>query len=293
MRHPVLMALVVTAAARVVAVAQFVPDTAFRPPIEKPAFLPQKGPVVLVDEAHFNYHTSAGRYLPFAELLRRDGYIVKASTGLFTAETLRGGTILVIANALNEKAQRGGNPPNLPAFTPLEVEAVRDWVSGGGALLLIADHRPFAGAAETLGRAFGIRFLDGVVTRRGGDGDIVFRRSEATLIDDPITQGIDDVATFTGCSFELDTNGRPLLVLGPEMYSSPKEDAPNAVLVSGRLQGAVLTFGRGRVAVFGEAAMFSAQLAGPDKEPMGMNAPVAKHNPQFLLNLMHWLAGAL
>jgi hypothetical protein len=232
MRHTVLMALVVTAAG-VVAVAQYMPDTTFRPPIEKPAFLPQKGPVVLLDEAHFNYHTSAGRYLPFAELLRRDGYIVKASTGLFTAETLRGGSILVIANALNERNQRDGNPPNPSAFTPLEVEAVRDWVSGGGALLLIADHRPFAGAAETLGRAFGIRFLDGAVTRRGGDGDIVFRKSEGTLIDDPITKGIDDVATFTGSSFELDTIGRPLLVFGPEMYSSPQQDAPMQYRLAG------------------------------------------------------------
>ena len=50
MRHAVLIAVVVTAAG-VVAVAQFVPDTTFRPPIEKPAFLPQKGPVVLLDEA--------------------------------------------------------------------------------------------------------------------------------------------------------------------------------------------------------------------------------------------------
>src|SRR4030095_5124850 len=112
------MALVVTAAARVVAVAQFVPDTAFRPPIEKPAFLPQKGPVVLVDAAPSSSRTSAGRYLPFAELLRRDGYVVKASTGLFTAETLQGGTILVIANALSEKAQRGGKSPKLPPFPP-------------------------------------------------------------------------------------------------------------------------------------------------------------------------------
>ena len=40
-------------------------------------------------------------------------------------------------------------------------------------------------------------------------------------------------------------------------------------------------------------AMFSAQLTGPEKAPMGMNAPVAKHNPQFLLNLMHWLAAVL
>ena len=51
--------------------------------------------------------------------------------------------------------------------------------------------------------------------------------------------------------------------------------------------------GKGRVAIFGEAAMFSAQLAGPQKRPMGMNDPVAKQNPQFLLNIMHWLSGLL
>ena len=28
----------------------------------------------------------------------------------------------------------------------------------------------------------------------------------------------------------------------------------------------------------------------PSKAPMGMNTPVAKHNPQFLINIMHWLA---
>lgn len=39
--------------------------------------------------------------------------------------------------------------------------------------------------------------------------------------------------------------------------------------------------------------MFSAQLAGPDKHPMGMNALIAKQNPQFLLNVVHWLTGVM
>jgi hypothetical protein len=50
--------------------------------------------------------------------------------------------------------------------------------------------------------------------------------------------------------------------------------------------------GRGRVAVFGEAAMFTAQLAGPERTPVGMNDPAAARNAQLLLNLMRWLAGA-
>jgi hypothetical protein len=51
--------------------------------------------------------------------------------------------------------------------------------------------------------------------------------------------------------------------------------------------------GEGRVAFFGEAAMFSAQLAGPEQHPAGMNAPGAEENFQFVLNVLHWLSGDL
>ena len=40
---------------------------------------------------------------------------------------------------------------------------------------------------------------------------------------------------------------------------------------------------------FGEAALFSAQLAGPEHRPMGMNHPDAVQNAQLLLNIVHWL----
>jgi hypothetical protein len=70
-------------------------------------------------------------------------------------------------------------------------------------------------------------------------------------------------------------------------------DTTTRASAEGMLQGATLRFGKGRVAVFGEAAMFSAQRAGPARLPMGMNAPSAGQNAQFLLNLMHWLAGLL
>jgi hypothetical protein len=47
------------------------------------------------------------------------------------------------------------------------------------------------------------------------------------------------------------------------------------------------------VAFFGEAAMFSAQVAGREKRPMGMNAPMAEQNSQFALNTLHWLIGLI
>jgi hypothetical protein len=54
---------------------------------------------------------------------------------------------------------------------------------------------------------------------------------------------------------------------------------------------AALEYGKGRVFVSGEAAMFSAQLAGPNRVPTGMNAANAKENPELLLNVLHWLDG--
>lgn len=218
-----LATLIVLLTVAVTASAQQVPDTAFRPPIEKPAYAIGKGPMVLIDEAHNNFHTATGRYLPFAELLRRDGYVVKASAVRFTAEALRDGKVLVIANAVE-------------AFTSEEIAAVRDWVAGGGSLLLIADHPPFAGPAAELGKAFGVRFLNGVaVEPNNRSGRIVFRRSDGTLMNHPVTKGIDEVATFTGTSFQLDAPGQPLLVFGPEVYSYTQPN--DSVSVKGHLQG--------------------------------------------------------
>ena len=285
--------------------AQQVANTEYKPPITKPAYAAGKGPLVLLDEAHHNFHTATGRYQTFADLLRRDGYVVQGSKAKFSKETLKPAKILVIANALNERNAENWTLPTPSAFTDDEVAAVRDWVNQGGALLLIADHMPFPGAAEKLGAAFGIKFTNGYVrVQPNQNGPDEFHRSDQSLQNHPITNGrdaaekVDSVVTFTGSAFQV-TKGEPLLVLGKSAVSlltstagqftaeTPRES------VGGWLQGAVLSAGKGRVAVFGEAAMFSAQLAGPNRNPMGMNAPLAKQNYQFLLNLMHWLSGIL
>ena len=45
------------------------------------------------------------------------------------------------------------------------------------------------------------------------------------------------------------------------------------------------------MAAFGEATMFTAQV--DEDGPMGMNHPEAPQNAQFVLNVLHWLTGAL
>ena len=49
----------------------------------------------------------------------------------------------------------------------------------------------------------------------------------------------------------------------------------------------------GRVVFLGEAAMFSAQVSGPERNPMGMNDPRAPQDAQFCLNVVRWLTGVL
>jgi hypothetical protein len=111
---------------------------------------------------------------------------------------------------------------------------------------------------------------------------------------------VDSVFAFTGQAFRVTAPGaEPLMTLPagtvlllPRVAWQFTAETPRAQ-VGGQQQGAVLRHGRGRVAVFGEAAMFSAQRAGPQRQPMGMNDPRAPQNVQFLLNVMHWLTGAL
>jgi hypothetical protein len=64
------------------------------------------------------------------------------------------------------------------------------------------------------------------------------------------------------------------------------------VSAAGRAQGIVMKFGKGRAVFLGEAAMLSAQLAGPDQRKFGMNRP-GIDNRQLALNIMHWLSRLL
>jgi hypothetical protein len=294
--------------------AQQLADTAFHYAIAHPAYAAGAGPIVAIDEAHYDFHTASGRYLPFARLLERDGYVVRPWTEPFTREGLQRVRVLVIANALAERnrvrdATADWSLPTPSAFSAEEIAAVHAWVAGGGSLLLIADHMPFGGNAADLAAAFGVRFTNGFAadTSPLGALPLVFRRADGSLPASAIADGrapderVDSVATFTGQAFEADSSAHAqgLLVFGPGATmllpdaawvfhrSTPRRS------IAGWFQGAALRVGAGRAAMFGEAAMFSAQVAGPRRVPAGMNAPIAAGNAQFLLNVLHWLTGLL
>lgn len=264
--------------------------------VAAPAYPANTGPRLVIDGAHNNFHTADGRYAPFAQLMRNDGFRVAGATAPFTDASLADVDVLVIANALAAEDVEEWVAPNPSAFTAEEIAAVRRFVERGGALLLIADHMPMAGAAQELGAAFGIAFDNGFAVD-GDDEDDLFTRTNGGLTDDPLLSGITQVRSFTGSSFTA-PGARPLLrldarysVLLPQTAWEFDDDTPR-LSGAGRLQGAVLEVGRGRVAVFGEAAMFTAQVAGPNRTPMGLRARGAEQNKRFALNVVRWLARA-
>jgi len=60
------------------------------------------------------------------------------------------------------------------------------------------------------------------------------------------------------------------------------------------LQGATLELGEGRIAMFGESGMFSAQLSATTSVfKQGMNNAEALDNLQFTLNVVHWLSNLI
>jgi len=282
--------------------AQQRPDPEFNVVVENPAYK-KAFPRLMFDEAHNNFHTTEGRYKPFADLIINDGYHVVRNRKPFTRAALDTFKVLVIANALGAE-EMDDDGADHSAFTDEECDAVRDWVKDGGALLLIADHAPFGGAAENLGKRFDVSMSKGYTLdpanslEKQSTSLLVFSRENKLLLDHPITQGRNDgekiktVFTFTGQSLKGPKDSSAFLSLGATAKDKADRTSTTETSAEGRAQGIAFKFGKGRVVVMGEAAMLSAQLAGSENRPMGMNVP-GSDNRQLALNIMHWLSGVL
>lgn len=279
-----------------IAASQQSTDDKWMPRVPVQAFA-APGPVLAVDDAHREFHTLAGRFAPFGRLATADGYDVLPFSRRLGVADLARVDILVIANAL---PVRGG----ASAFSPDDVRILRDWVSGGGSLLLIADHAPFGEASAPLARAFGVEMGDGyAVVRQDGQlrANIEFRGNN--LGNHPILLGnagsrrVRSVRSFTGQSLSTPPGATALLVLPQDALEVPDErsieelrrgEPITAAHVGGRAQCVALEFGRGRVVIAGEAAMFTVQRA-YDRD-IGL---VSADDQAFVLNVLHWLSRRL
>jgi hypothetical protein len=276
--------------------------------IAHPAHPSGTGPRFLVDQGHHNVHGLDDRFEPFGRVLRLDGYRVSAITEPFSDESLADATVLVIANALHESNVDHWEQPVRPAFTDLEIAAVVRWVEAGGRLWLIADHMPFPGAAATLAAELGFTFHDGFAFRSAGrgfaGGPITHTRSSGLVLPHATTDGrseaerVEQVRSFVGQAFEAPEDAVVLLrmpedglLVMPEVawefdLETPRREAGGWPLA------AVVERGRGRVAVFGEAAMLSARYKPTDGgwTAVGFHEAEARDNLQLVRNVARWLS---
>ncbi len=273
-------------------------DTSFTASIENPLFTELK-PVIAIDQLHNNLHTRETGFAPFSKLVRQDGFEVIDFKAYSQLEEI---DILVIANPLHSANIQNWKNPVSPAFSTEEVEEISEWVHAGGALLLIADHMPFAGAADILAQKFGFNFCNGFanLAEKSNNRD-AFSLENGLLKLEGLGQdasAIEKVFTFTGSGFSYPSEAISLLnfsaadiCLLPETAWEFNESTPRKSLEN-MSQGAIMPFGKGRIAVFGEAAMFTAQIVQQNDNTfkIGFNSPYATDNIRFIRQILKWLS---
>lgn len=283
-----------------ISLAQQQPDTSFSFTIGEPKYQPREGPFICIDSAHNNFHTMDGGFAPFSKVVREDGYRVKEVEEQSHSTSISSCEIFIVVNPLHESNIQNWVLPNPSAFNEREIEQLNTWVKKGGSLLLIADHMPFAGASNELASSFGFTFSNGFATlEKESNQPDIFSLDNGRLLESPISgKDVTMVTSFTGSAFTYPEDALPVMVFKKGDFSVEPEVAwqfqtnSDTLEIEGYAQGALLNHGDGKVAIFGEAAMFTAQVINTDQGEfrVGINNPrLAPQNIPFLLNIIHWL----
>lgn len=278
------------------------PDYRFKPQAIVPAYPDGNGPVIFVDAAHNNIHTLEDRLIVTGKLLSNDGYIVQQlDYKIETGQELNSCQIYLIVNPLSDKNLEVWENPTYSAFTDMEINYIRDWVHKGGSLMLIVDHMPIPGAAYDLAKAFGFELKNGHTHQLPWDRDNWFYRDGYSLSENLITNGfhdnerVDSVLAFGGSSFLYPEDAISILTLDSFYYQWEPERVweflpEDRYSANGYSMGAFKEFGNGKIIVYSEAMMFTAQLGGGFSFlKLGMNSKDEPDNYQLLINSIHWL----
>ncbi len=270
------------------------PDLDFDLSVANPKYTGENTVLIGVDASHNNLHTINNGFQPFAKLLRADGYQLQ-SVSIITSENLKMLNTFIIANPIHESNIGEWKRPVENAFNVQEIEVLKTFVINGGSLMVIADHMPYAGATNELAKAFGFSYEDGfVMNEKQVWPPEVYSKKQGNLYETVITKNIDSLAGFTGSGLKAPKRAIKIAsfpkthkLLIPEV-AWQFEDSTKRLDVSDLVMGAIMSYGKGKVAFFTEAAMFTAQIV-QDKFKVGFNSPRAPQNKQFVLNVMHWL----
>jgi hypothetical protein len=190
-------------------------------------------------------------------------------------------------------------------FTPDELNALHDWVSKGGSLLMFDEHAPIDKSVTPLFNKFGIQLSIGIVsdslnyaTKFGianKETLLTFTRSNGLLnTDHPITQGekageqINTIMSYGGGG--LTGKGYAnLFKLSPS--ATIKKYSGSAPSGTANSQGLAGKFGNGKVVALGDCNGFTAMYVMMKSVKFSAGMQVAEYDwKQFALNTLHWLS---
>jgi len=275
-------------------------DTTFTPHIVEPLFDESFAPVLCIDSAHNNLHTLGGGFSPFARLMKANGFRMREmSSSILSTQVLSNCDIYAIINPLHESNLGNWRLPNPSAFAMQEIKEINQWVNEGGRLFLVADHMPFGGASYDLAHSFGFEFSNGFARlKKEGNQPDYFSLQNERLEEHPMLAGeIQYVTTFTGSAFKYPEEAELILSfkkgdisLEPEI-AWQFDDTTKTIDLENYAQGAVMNYGKGKLAVFGEAAMFTARNVTNENGTfkVGFNSRLAPNNQQFAVKMMRYL----
>jgi hypothetical protein len=286
--------------------AQMLNDSPFNASVAHPKFKNGKGPKVLIDAAHHNFIVEMGLIKPLMDVVTNDGFQPNIDSALFTKDYLSKYKVVVISPAMPFLFGSKPEVTNEITFTDDELNALHDWVTDGGSLLMLSEHAPIDKSMTPLFNKFGIQLSSGAIYDSLNYDTTVTLSSNVTILkfttengllnqDHPITTGenknekINNIETYTVCSLQ------------GEGYANIFKLAPSAKMKKwnrglpanlGNSQGLAGNVGKGKVAAFGDCNGFTAMYVKANAgQKFSAGMQVAAYDwKQFALNTFHWLS---
>lgn len=200
-------------------------------------------------------------YSELGVLLRQEGFLVSEVNlpVTFSLQVEPRGSVFVMGPAVGQK------------YTAKEIKAVRDYVSKGGGLLILAEPGEPGGTnfQDAVASQFGMSFMGGTVvddanSAAGTAGQWILSRSGHF--------GVDSVSVPVALHMIMTGSAFPVL----SAYGTAKP--------SGAVIGAAAEYGRGRVACIGDSQF----LINGGRGRIGIDCA---RNREFVRALFNWLAG--
>jgi len=288
-----------------VSIAQMLNDSPFNASVSNPRYAKGKGPAVLIDAGHHNFIVEMGLIKPFVDLSNFDGYKPKIDSGVFTTAYLAKYQIVVITPAMPFKFGSKKEVTTEITYTTDELNALHEWVSNGGRLLMFSEHAPIDKSVTPLFNKFGIQLSIGIVSdslncdttkKISGYETLLKFTSKNGLLnrEHPITKGelvnerINNIVTYggsglTGPGYTNIFKLAPTASIKKWSGSFPVGGADSQCLAG--------SFGKGKVVALGDCNGFTAMYINTGGKKFSAGMQVEQYDwKQFVLNTLHWLS---